>query len=670
MTVAVMITAVESLPAHASSVPTSAKVAVDEGSTRLATYEDKAKIAELLGIPLDAKLGALSDREFVLAVWRAAPLDSSVKAQALQAYFADSGTQVAYEFIVTGFYTSRANDNLAEIAVAEAKALRRSAAVHVGLDPKDTVLIEKNDRDFIIAVSQRAKEGSHVQKDARLAFREASTQEDWTMFLRTGAQAAAELDLIEEIENADEAEIARRQALQLKSAKLALLHLLQLPATEEASNLPNRQFVLSVKSQAKGAEVLLSATAVIDAIDIEKAAHDFIFTNASLANTRDEKAAAAKELADYKTRVGLILDAAKRDTFQPNLVAATEAVLKAPTLLSLQTYLLKGADAALRTDLTAPRNKMTIQLKSAQSGRCAGTFGVVEGTAEDPKAKTVLLDCKQEPVQRWDLRKQANGSFVLYNVNSRRCLAVLNGGTSTNIAVVQDTCDTALGAQQWMFESVDNGMYRVRNVNSSLMLLHPAGETANNTALVQQAMGGAEATNQQWRVIDVVHTGLNLPQPTTPVLLNQGGRCITGGGNENGSGVQMRPCLLENLGGRWIPTDIGEHTYTLKNSVSGRCLDIKSNDSKPGADVHEWTCNGAPNQQWVFRSTTDGKLKIVSALTNALLSRHLLPPLPPNPTPLQIAGRAAQERARVACSCDPLVVEVDHNGAEQLFQVS
>ncbi|MFF0379649.1 VCBS repeat-containing protein [Actinoplanes missouriensis] len=296
----------------------------------------------------------LNDQQFVFEIWRRAREGSFVSAEALRAYAAEE-SDAAYNFIVSGIFAAANDDNQVEIATKQAQALRRSVLVTVGLDASDTALIEKDDYRFIVAVWEKAEEGSSVKAAARAAWAEGSTQTEWTRFLTTGAAEAAKEDLDRKLKEADEVEAARLRAEALAAAKRSLLQLLLLPVTQELIDAPNRQYVLHIKDNAKGTEVKLAAQAALNASDatLAQALHDFIFTGGAAANTADEKAAAAKELADYRTRVTAIRDAARAQGLSPNLVAAADKALTANTTLALQQFLLKGQDVARDLDKKA-----------------------------------------------------------------------------------------------------------------------------------------------------------------------------------------------------------------------------------------------------------------------------------------------------------------------------
>jgi hypothetical protein len=379
-------------PSASAAAVTSADSAasvVDE-PTNLATPEEKYAAAAAIGVNPGVDMLVLNDQAFVFALWDRPEAGTYVKAEALRVYGSDE-SNAAYEFILRGIFVAAADDAQAKIVEEAAKARRRSVAVTVGLDPSDTALIEKNDRDFIFSIWQRVTAGGHVWTAARDAIADGTGRDDWDTFLDTGAQAAAEQDMRDAIAQADEEQAAKLRAEQLTNAKKSLLQLLLLPVTAEVVAAPNRQYVLFVHNNAKGNEVSLASQAALNAPDeqLAQALSDFIFTGGAAANKKDEDAAAAKELAGYRDRVIPIRDAAKHDGFSPNVVTAAEKALADNTLLALQTFLLKGQDEARAKDRrldfatgfessdSRPNWEDTIDATGAGRGGMANVGGIV-----------------------------------------------------------------------------------------------------------------------------------------------------------------------------------------------------------------------------------------------------------------------------------------------------
>jgi GH43 family beta-xylosidase len=62
----------------------------------------------------------------------------------------------------------------------------------------------------------------------------------------------------------------------------------------------------------------------------------------------------------------------------------------------------------------------------------------------------------------------------------------------------------------------------------------------------------------------------------------------------------------------WTLTPTGDGYHTIVNRHSGLCLDNRDWATAPGSPVQQWTCNGLAVQQWRITSTGDG----YSTLTN------------------------------------------------------
>ncbi|WP_437995713.1 RICIN domain-containing protein [Sorangium sp. So ce185] len=45
---------------------------------------------------------------------------------------------------------------------------------------------------------------------------------------------------------------------------------------------------------------------------------------------------------------------------------------------------------------------------------------------------------------------------------------------------------------------------------------------------------------------------------------------------------------------------------------SGKCLDVNGASTADGAVVHQWTCNGGSNQEWLLQSAGGGYYRVVA----------------------------------------------------------
>jgi hypothetical protein len=541
----------------------------------------------VLGINPGIDMLVLNDQEYVLSLWRQARTDSFVKAEALRAYDT-TDPQAAYTFIKTGIFAAAADDAQAEITAERAKALRRSAAVTVGLDPADTALIELTDRDFIFAVWQRVPAGSHVKTAAQAAIAAGTGPADWTAFLTTGAQTAHEQDITDAIRDANEAEAARLRAEQLATAKRSLLQLLLLPVTEELVNAPNRQYVLHVKNTAKGTEVLLAAQAALNAPDatLDKALSDFIYTGGATANALDEKAAAAKELAGYRTQVTAIRDAARLDGVQPNLAAAADKALTDNTVLALQTFLLKGQDAARALDKT--RNEHTVNAITVQSSNLCLAVGGGDKTAG---AHVLQWTCNGGAEQDWRLRARGSGKYEIRNDHSKMCLAIGGGSKENGAHVLQWTCRDATADQSWQLTRDARGYTQLRNANSG-QCLAIGGASKEVGAHALQWPCAAAHPEQSWT-----------PKPRTVgqrIVNKLSSLCLSNGGvQDNGAHIVQTACDDAN-DAEWHLNPLAGGYTEIRNDRTGLCLAIGGGSKANGAHAIQWTCGGVSHleQAW------------------------------------------------------------------------
>jgi hypothetical protein len=100
--------------------------------------------------------------------------------------------------------------------------------------------------------------------------------------------------------------------------------------------------------------------------------------------------------------------------------------------------------------------------------------------------------------QRWTLRRQSDGSYMMQNVQSSKYLEV-DANSISDGARVQQWAATGCACQKWFFDYVGSGLYQVRAAHSNKMLDVAAGSTAAG-AIVQQWPDN-DARPQRWRLV-------------------------------------------------------------------------------------------------------------------------------------------------------------------------
>lgn len=630
LTVAVLVSTMGTATAFAAQAAPVSAAAVSpaapaDAPLQESTTEDKVRAAAVLGIVAPPSMTILNDKNFVLALWRKAKEGSEVKNAALLA-FTDDDAGACTRFILTGIYAADQIDGENEIrdAVAKEKArtAKRNAVAQVpGMQATDEV-INLSDKEFVLRVWQVAADGSAVKTAAAAALRPESTPEDYQKFINKDIYDARQVDVQKELADAAEAD---RKAKELKASQdakaLAVSAALGIVADDNMKNLPDRDFVDMIWQKTDGAEIKVAARTALDngTADALKA---FIFTGVHDAHQRDIAARDAKDLALKTQQTKDVLDAAQRDGFQPNLVAAAKEALKTPTLAVLTAFLAKGQHDAAKLDFAKPAPGLVIELKGLQSGRCVQVAGLgSDATAND--RGTELWDCVRGEKQRWVLRDRGTDRFALQNVHSGKCLSVRGGGVSDGDALVQYDCDANAAEQTWEFVPVgDDGMIELRNVKSGKVATTADGGTPNATLVLQYT--DTHASNQGWRVIDVNHTGQAIALAPGRIELKglQSGRCIQVAGvnedaQQNGRGTELWDCL-NGVKQLWDVVDRGDHKYALKNVNSGKCLDVNGASAAEGVNLIQHSCNFDANQLWVFLPGKAGSVKVQSVLTGGV----------------------------------------------------
>jgi len=68
---------------------------------------------------------------------------------------------------------------------------------------------------------------------------------------------------------------------------------------------------------------------------------------------------------------------------------------------------------------------------------------------------------------------------------------------------------------------------------------------------------------------------------------------VANNSTSDGGAVHLWDCLSTVATQKWTASG-----GALINSASGKCLDVKDNNTANGAKLQIWTCTGAANQKW------------------------------------------------------------------------
>lgn len=338
------------VPAQAAQAPQGTQAA-QAAAVPESTMEDKVRAAAVLSIVAGDDLLVLSDRNFVIALWRQAT-GAEVRASAELA-FAGSDLECT-QWIKTGLAEAKKRDDVNQIRDAEiarqARELKQHAAATIGIAAEPELLVQSY-RDFVYALWQRAT-GPKVKAAALTAFGadEAAQKE----FLLNGIVAAHEQDQQDAIDADHAASEAEKARLAARNAKANAAAVLGIVATENLLILSDDNFVREIWNRAvPGSEIAVAAeTALRSSVAADWKA--FIDTGIFDANRRDIAIALQKKAEADRRRLQELKTKAENSGVHPTLVAAA-AIALAGDPAAVDRFLRIGQyeDGVLRQSLQA-----------------------------------------------------------------------------------------------------------------------------------------------------------------------------------------------------------------------------------------------------------------------------------------------------------------------------
>ncbi|SDX09464.1 LGFP repeat-containing protein [Amycolatopsis xylanica] len=362
----------QAAPAASASPAASAAVQAAPEST----MEDKVRAAAALGIVAGDDLLILSDRNFVIALWRQAT-GAEVRASAELAFAGSDGE--CTQWIKTGIHEAKRRDDIQEQRDAEvaraARELKQHAAATIGIAAEPELLIQSY-KDFVYALWQRAT-GPKVKAAALVAF--GASEADQKEFLLNGIVAAHAQDQQDKIDADKEATEAEKARLAARDAKSRAAAVLGIVATENLLVLSDENFVREMWNRAvPGSEIAVAAErALRSAVPADWKA--FIDTGIYDANKRDIAIALQKKQDADKRRLQEIRTKAANSGVHSELVAAADRALGG-TPDDIDTFLRVGqyADAVLRQSLWADsKGTRGFQIRGDAGAQAVISFGRV-----------------------------------------------------------------------------------------------------------------------------------------------------------------------------------------------------------------------------------------------------------------------------------------------------
>jgi hypothetical protein len=220
---------------HHSTPPVKPRAASGE-TPSVAAETEKVRAAFVLGlVPTDEQL-RLSDKDFVILLWRRAT-GAEVRGSAELAFA--SSDAACTEWIRTGIHQANTRDQANQLRDAEAarvaRELKEQALIVLGIVPEPELVITNN-RDFVYQITQRAT-GPKVKAAALVAFGQPDPVQK--EFIANGLRAAHTQDQQDKIDADAEADAEKKARLKTEAARGRAVSVVRLAPTPDIVTLPD-----------------------------------------------------------------------------------------------------------------------------------------------------------------------------------------------------------------------------------------------------------------------------------------------------------------------------------------------------------------------------------------------------------------------------------------------
>lgn len=208
-------------------------------------------------------------------------------------------------------------------------------------------------------------------------------------------------------------------------------------------------------------------------------------------------------------------------------------------------------------------------------------------------ARTQLYGYDHTKAQQFTFTRQSDGSYVIKNVGSGLVLDV-DSADAKNGATVQQWSANGTKAQRWFIRDSGAGYY-LQSALGNWVLDLASGGTANGTAV---RLYQPNATAAQKFVLASVGVSF----PSGDVLIKSAKNSdltmdVTASSSANGARIQLYPCD-DTVAQNFRFTEVGNGVYQIRNTSSGKLVEIASGVTDKGGVIQQWTANGTQAQRW------------------------------------------------------------------------
>ncbi|GAB3280013.1 hypothetical protein GCM10027589_06830 [Actinocorallia lasiicapitis] len=267
---------------------------------------------------------------------------------------------------------------------------------------------------------------------------------------------------------------------------------------------------------------------------------------------------------------------------------------------------------------------------NAATSKCAAPKDA--STANDARAVQIACDVTTPAQQRWSRTKQPDGSFLIKNDKSGKCLDVSGDKVSNWVDLLQYTCTPAVAWQNWAIMRAtvkiapnwdEQPAYYLYNRHSGKCAAIDSGALLSNNAPLQQYDCQSLPRPKTFGSYDVWAAGSNAPYKNLT-----SGKCLDIGGTVPGGGLVVQRNCNGKASQKWNAVQRAGNWHNIKNS-NGNCLTVPyNNGTAPGENTQLmwWPCETrweSGNQNWSINPrATSGTYQFGNQWTGLCLAPH------------------------------------------------
>jgi hypothetical protein len=209
------------------------------------------------------------------------------------------------------------------------------------------------------------------------------------------------------------------------------------------------------------------------------------------------------------------------------------------------------------------------------------------------------------PVQQWTCTASTtmlwrmaglylDNQFTVQNARTGSCLDVAWGSHDDGAALQGFHC-TSENESQVFTQTAQPIRYTLQNQNSGYCAVLSSGDNYVQSGCVTLMNSRFELESTGDGSYRLVLATVGAVDVTHPIV----NHCLEARSSSLRARVGRALCN-DDLRQRWWLNWVGDGSFEVVNRRSGLCLDVLGGSVDPGAQMIQYTCNGAPNEHWYF----------------------------------------------------------------------